>query len=161
MPDSKRDYWLILITSLIAISFGVVFVARHLDSPSDGARIVPGGITSEGALVNPLRGGVLQQDDLVVVVEGRSLEAWAGSLFGNSSPPPAWNKGETLHYSVIRDGNPLDVRVTLGPYPLREVFTNTWGTIVFALIFFGGGSISLDTAIFHAPRKGPGKGPSK
>ena len=29
--------------------------------------------------------------------------------------------------------------------------------MAFALIFFGGGSISLDTAIFHAPKKGPGK----
>ena len=27
----------------------------------------------------------------------------------------------------------------------------------FALIFFGGGAISLDTAIFHGPRKGPSK----
>jgi len=33
--------------------------------------------------------------------------------------------------------------------------------MAFALIFFGGGPISLDSAIFHAPRKGPGKGPSK
>jgi putative oxidoreductase len=29
--------------------------------------------------------------------------------------------------------------------------------MAFALIFFGGGPISLDTAIFHAPRKGPSK----
>ena len=29
--------------------------------------------------------------------------------------------------------------------------------MAFALIFFGGGPISLDTAIFHAPRKAPSK----
>ena len=29
--------------------------------------------------------------------------------------------------------------------------------MAFALVFFGGGSISLDTAIFHGPKKGPGK----
>jgi uncharacterized membrane protein YphA (DoxX/SURF4 family) len=29
--------------------------------------------------------------------------------------------------------------------------------MAFALILFGGGPISLDTAIFHAPRKGPSK----
>ena len=29
--------------------------------------------------------------------------------------------------------------------------------MAFALIFFGGGSISLDTAIFHGPKKGPSK----
>ena len=29
--------------------------------------------------------------------------------------------------------------------------------MAFALIFFSGGSISLDTAIFHGPRKGPSK----
>ncbi|MGH9670094.1 MAG: DoxX family protein [Terriglobales bacterium] len=29
--------------------------------------------------------------------------------------------------------------------------------MAFALIFFGGGPISLDTAIFHGPKKGPSK----
>lgn len=36
-------------------------------------------------------------------------------------------------------------------------FSLALAAMAFTLIFFGGGSISLDTAIFHAPRKGPSK----
>ena len=36
-------------------------------------------------------------------------------------------------------------------------FSLALAAMAFLLIFFGGGPISLDTALFHAPRKGPSK----
>ncbi|NJN43336.1 MAG: hypothetical protein HC806_00395, partial [Anaerolineae bacterium] len=120
MSSSQRDYWLILITSLIAIGFGVAFVARHLNAASDGARIVPGEVMADGVMVSPLRNVGLQPGDWVVAVEGRSLEDWAGNLFGRRLPLPAWGLDEVVWYSVVRDGKVMDVPIKLGPYPLWE-----------------------------------------
>ena len=47
-------------------------------------------------------------------------------------------------YSVLRDGTPVDVPVTLGSYPLDAIWQEGWSTIVFALVF---ALIALYTAL--------------
>jgi two-component system NarL family sensor kinase len=137
MPASRSAFWLTLIGALFAISFGAAFVLRHLQMASDGARLEPGGnaLTLAGVVVTSLRPipGGLQTGDIVLAVNGRSLESWSQNLFGGRYVPPAWTVGETLQYRVMRGGQPSEIQVRLDRYPLIAIIRSNWGTIAFAL----------------------------
>jgi two-component system NarL family sensor kinase len=139
MPSSRRDYWPTLIISLIAISFGVIFVGRHIANPSDGARLEPGenALTPNGLIVTPLRQGSsgLQAGDLVIAVEGRSIESWAQSLFDHKELPSTWKLGQTVSYTIVRGNRSLDLPVRLVKYPFWNAVRINWGTIAYAAIY--------------------------
>ena len=73
--------------------------------------------------------------DVVVAVDGVSMETWAQALLDPTVSRPHWRFGQTVTYSVLRDGTPVDVPVTLGSYPLDAIWQEDWSTIVFALVF--------------------------
>jgi two-component system NarL family sensor kinase len=128
----------ILITSLVAISLGAAFVIQRTTQPSDGARLNPGtiAILPQGVVVTPLRDepGGLQAGDIVLAVNGSSLNSWAQTLFGRSEPD-RWQYGQTVHYTLLRNGQNLDIPIILGSYPFRENLRANWGLIVFALVY--------------------------
>ena len=72
---------------------------------------------------------------MVVAVDGVSMESWAQALLDPTVSRPHWRFGQTVTYSVLRDGTPVDVPVTLGSYPLDAIWQEDWSTIVFALVF--------------------------
>src|SRR5207344_3518031 len=88
-------------------------------------------------MVTPLREqpGGLRAGDIVVAVDGASMESWAAALADPTAQRPHWRFGQTVTYSVLRHGAPLDLRVTLGSYPLDAVWQEDWSTLVFALMF--------------------------
>ncbi len=66
----------------------------------------------------PLRNTDLRAGDVLVAVEGipfEQLESAAARL--SPRPPENWRFGEVVRYTVQRDGQDVDVMVTLGPQP--------------------------------------------
>src|SRR5262245_34755908 len=112
------------------------FLALHLLTPSDGARVPPGqaAALAGGLPLEPLRPGGVEAGDVLLAVNGHSVAELARTL---SRPGPTgitWTAGQSLRYTVERGGVARDVSVTLGAYPLGAVLANNWGSIMFALV---------------------------
>jgi two-component system, NarL family, sensor kinase len=115
------------------------FLWADLTSPSDGTRVDPGntGWQRQGVVVVPLvpqRGG-LQTGDLIVAVDGHSLESWTGALFRPGATIPHFSKGQRITYSVVRGKQHLEVPVWLSAYPLGATLSTNWGMLVFIVVF--------------------------
>jgi hypothetical protein len=140
MQQPARTRFAVIVVAIIAVLLGVAFLVLHLLSPFDGARLAPEGSvwTPDGVIVTPIQQqpGGLQQGDVVVAVAGRSVESWAqAALFDLGLARPQWHVGQTITYTVVRDGQRLDVPVILEPYPLGTILVHEWSTILFALVF--------------------------
>ncbi|MGH2557554.1 MAG: hypothetical protein ACRDJH_00710, partial [Thermomicrobiales bacterium] len=122
-PD--RSSIVVLAVVLAALLPAAALVALHLDAPSDGAILGEGqqAWTRDGVIVTVLdeRPGGLRDGDLVVAVNGRSLEAWAGNLFHPGRWHAELRRGETATYTVERAGRRLDLTIEPGSYPLGSV----------------------------------------
>jgi len=81
--------------------------------------------------------GSLRPGDVVVAVEGRSLEEWAEAVFQLTAPRLPFQMTPT--YTVVRDGERLEIPVSLGPYPLAAIVAHHWGVILYLLILQVGG----------------------
>src|SRR6185312_9283895 len=153
-PDRARVAVLLAAAAMVAL--GVAFVWLHLASPSDGARIDPNRQPwrENGVMVTSLRSqpGSLRTGDVVVAIDGKSLESWAQALANPTTLRPEWQVGQVVTYSIIRDGATMDVPVTLGAYPLDGVWQEGWSTIVFALVFAG---IALYTVLRRTGETAP------
>ena len=148
MRYPERARLSILLASALMVALGVAFVWLQITTPSDGARLDPGqpAWRSNGVVVTPLReqSSGLRAGDVVVAVDGVSMKTWAQALLDPTVSRPHWRFGQTVTYSVLRDGTPVDVPVTLGSYPLDAIWQEDWSTIVFALVF---ALIALYTAL--------------
>jgi two-component system, NarL family, sensor kinase len=131
--------WIVLVISGLALALGVGFVWLHLASPSDGARLEPGQRTwiPGGVVVSPLERhpGGLEPGDVIVAIDGRSMEAWKEGLFALNAPHSQWQFDQTITYTVQRDGHLLNVPVTLGKYPWRELIQEDWSLLLYLLVF--------------------------
>lgn len=61
------------------------------------------------------------------------MELWAQTLFRIDSPRPGWAVGDTVVYTVLRNGERLNVPVTIGRYPPLLLLMRYWSVILFAL----------------------------
>ena len=129
----------VVVIAITAVLLGATFLLFHLLSPFDGARLAPGQPywSSGGVVVTPIeqQSGGLAPGDVVVTVEGKSMEAWAQALFQPGLARPQWHIGQTVTYTVLRNGQRLEVPVTLEPYPLGAIVLHEWSTVLFALVF--------------------------
>jgi hypothetical protein len=127
--------WCLAITFL---SLSIWFVVLRILTPSDGARQEPGGqgITPDGllitTLVDPPAG--LRDGDIVVAVNGLSLNDRLRSLFKGDIPKMDWKFDQVVTYTVLRDGVSADVPVRLGRYPWLRVLRINWSTILVVFI---------------------------
>ena len=89
MQQPARTRFAVITFSLIAVLLGVAFLLLHLTGPSDGARLAPGepDWRPDGVIVTPIKeqSSGLQQGDVVVAVEGSSIE------FMDSGASRAWS----------------------------------------------------------------------
>jgi signal transduction histidine kinase len=117
-------------------SLFLAFLGLHLITPSDGARFPPDEpkFAGHGPRLEMLRPGSLRSGDVLLAVDGRSLASLAGQLTQWQRPGAQWTFGQTLQYTVERDGAVLEVPVTLGRYPLGGVLAANWGSLLFAVI---------------------------
>ncbi|MBM3179256.1 MAG: hypothetical protein FJZ86_02770 [Chloroflexi bacterium] len=135
---SNRPTVFVLIVAAIAVSLAAAFLTLHVLTPSDGARLQPGDPVwrADGVIVTPLveQPDGLQSGDRVIAVAGRSMEDWAQALFQMGVSRPNWQFGQTIIYTVLRDGQPQDIQVALGRYPFGAILRKDYGTILFALL---------------------------
>ncbi len=132
-----RARFTVILLACGVLFLGVVFLLLHITGPSDGTRLSPGQSVwrPDGVAVTPLHPGGLHQGDVVVAVEGKSLESWAQGLFEFGAARPQWRVGQTITYTVLRHGHSLDVPVTLEAYSLGTIVGQEWSTILYALVF--------------------------
>ncbi|MBI3740944.1 MAG: hypothetical protein HY257_04205 [Chloroflexi bacterium] len=134
--NNRRANMLVIAISIVIALSAATFILLHTTSPFDGAHLQPGERVwkSNGVQVTPLatsRAG-LQRGDIVIAVEGKSIEAWVRALLSVNSARPAWKIGQTVVYTVERDGNRVEVPIILRAYSLAEIFNEYWGMILFA-----------------------------
>ena len=129
----------VLIVAAGILAAAAAFVGLRLATPSDGARFEPGQAVwrADGVVVTPLQEqpGGLRRGDVVVAVDGRRMEAWARALFNPVFPRPRWQIGQTVPYTVVRDGRTTHLAVPLAGYPLGAVLLKGWSTILYGLVF--------------------------
>jgi two-component system, NarL family, sensor kinase len=133
----ERTRLIVMLVTISIILLGVAFVGLHFATPSDGARLVAVQSTwrADGVVVTTLREqpGGLRTGDVVVAVDGTSLNSFADNVANPLMPRPEWHTGQIVTYTVLRDGARMDIPVTLGAYPIDEIWSQDWSTIVFAL----------------------------
>lgn len=117
------------------LALAAAFLSWHLDLPSDGARLEPGEQVwkPNGILVTPLEDGrnPLRPGDIVIAVDGRTMEAWAEAIFQPGFAQWAPTIGRTLTYTVLRDGRRIDLTLSPVPYPLQAILARNWSTLLF------------------------------
>jgi hypothetical protein len=117
----------------------IAFVVLHIVTPSDGAHMDPtvDSWRRDGIVLTPLEPGTspLRAGDVLVAVEGQSLETWAEQLFRLDRPRPQWEFGQTVMYTVRRGGAVVDVPVLMGRLPLGQIIANQTGNFLAALLF--------------------------
>jgi two-component system, NarL family, sensor kinase len=123
-----------LVLAALALGLAAAYFGLRAAGPFDGARLRlqepfwrPDGVVVARPAPGPPG---LREGDRVVAVEGRSLEAWAKDLFSPGAPHPRWRVGQTVTYTVVRDGHPLDVAIVLVPYPIGRVAQEELGLVL-------------------------------
>ncbi|HET8587786.1 MAG TPA: histidine kinase, partial [Candidatus Limnocylindria bacterium] len=123
---------LVVAVAAAMLAIALLAIAYRLSSPSDGTRAgyVTSSLSGDGLAIERISGAdtPLRTDDRVVAVDGADLDA---ALFGAASASDA------PRYAVDRNGERLDLRVPMAPYPLGDVLLESWGTLLFCLAMLG------------------------
>jgi len=126
---SYRAHLPLIALSVFLVALPLAFLWVHVTTPFSNGRLQPGtnAMTETGVVVTPLEAGPpgLEDGDVVTAVGGRSLEAWV------LMPGGRWQLGDTVPFSVIRNGERAEIDVTLASYPLGAVLQREWGTVIF------------------------------
>jgi signal transduction histidine kinase len=137
MLRRARTHWLFPLTAISLLSLGLSFVLVRALTPYDGARLEPGqqAWLPNGVLISPLTetAGGLQSGDLITAVEGKRMDERAQSLvrFDSLHLTPAF--GQTITYSVLRNGQALEVQAMQTAYPFSALLLQYWGIYVVVL----------------------------
>ncbi len=137
---NSRASLAVLLVSIFFITLAALFFFLRVTTPSDGARILSGRADAwqpNGVAIAPIveQPSGLRDGDVVIAIDGRALESYAETWFDWRAPRPQWRVGQTLTYTLLRDGRAQDVPVTLTRYPFWNVLAREWGVVVFALSF--------------------------
>src|SRR5215212_1042276 len=99
--------WLVLAIAIGYLVAGLVDTLLAFQQPTDGWFYD----TSDGAIVEFSQGGAepLRPGDRVVAVAGRALHPEDISI----GPPPGWQLGAKVPYTVVRDGATIELEVPL------------------------------------------------
>jgi hypothetical protein len=112
-----------------------MFLVIRLVLLGDGAQIALDytRITVEGFMVKPFAPapGGLRAGDVVVAVEGRSIDDWLHDAATGQWGRAKWNGKQALGYTVARDGRVMVVAVPLTPYPLGPALAEDWSFYLF------------------------------
>lgn len=124
-----------LVLGGLFLALAAAFLYEQLSLPSDGAWLEPGQPVwrPNGVLVSPLEGGSspLKPGDVVIAVEGRSLEAWAQAIFQPGFPRQVLRTDKVLAYTVLREGRQIDLAIPPLPYPLGAILARNWTVVLF------------------------------
>ena len=126
-----------LLFALVCLLLPLIYIIYNLATPYDGARLDRGTTVflPEGVELAPYEtdGGSFQRGDILVAVDGVSLAERATAFFSPDS------NGATASpvYTILRDGELLEIRVESGPYPWRQVLAEHANVFLFFLLSQG------------------------
>ena len=129
--------WLTWLFGGFCLFLAGIVLAYQLITPSDGARIEknPQAWDSRGVwLLSYTQSNGLQDNDLLVAIDGEPVVRLVERLFQPGVEPLAWTIGQTVVYQVWRDGEILDIPIRLGRQPLAEILAAHWGVLLYAVI---------------------------
>jgi hypothetical protein len=117
--------------AVFMLTVAVLFTGYRLAVPSDGGAggYVTTGWTADGMTVaSARRDSPLQAGDVVTSVNGVPLSTWLSGAPGITRP--ALRAGDSLSYTVVRNGEVLTLAVPMTGYPLADVLLANWGTLL-------------------------------
>lgn len=138
LTANQRELFISLLIAISSVILTAIFVWLRLTSPSDGARFNYSVFAwkPEGIAVTPIGNlpNDLHDDDIVTAVDDRPLESWIKDLF----VPITWGSdqvmGQTLAYTIMRDGETHELAIHLGRFPINEILSAYWGPLLFAFV---------------------------
>jgi two-component system, NarL family, sensor kinase len=123
--------------ALACLLMPAIFIIYLVTSPSDGFRLesTTRVFTPEGVVLTPHgeSDSPLRQGDILVAINGVSIEERSRTFFTGDARSRIDGAGSPLLYSVLRNGEFLQVEVDLGPFPWQKVLANHWGVFLFIL----------------------------
>jgi hypothetical protein len=63
------------------------------------------------------------------------MTVWADALWRPRSLRSNWKLGETVEYTVIRQGEQLEMPVLLDRQPVQAILSRNWSVLLFAVVF--------------------------
>lgn len=138
-PGSTYRRALVLALAVFGLLADGIFIWYRLTLPSTSAHIRPDTYDwlPDGVIVTPINAppSGLQTGDLVIAANGRTLADWAEPLLQPNVPRPAFQEGDVIEFTVVRQGQTRIVREPLRRYPLAGVLAPHGGTLAFVLAF--------------------------
>jgi signal transduction histidine kinase len=119
---------------IAALGIGTTFLWLRATLPSEPALISSDDWpwSAEGVAVRSIGDGPFRDGDVIVAIDGRSLEAWAESAVGTrseqSGPLPA-----VMTFDVLRDGRPVSLQVALERPSLAALLTPGLALLIFTI----------------------------
>lgn len=124
--------WGLLTGSLV---LAVAFVGLRAFMPSDGARIAfyGDGWSDAGVRIAPIDTPApgLEDGDLVVAVDGRSIDSWLGAATDRTAGRP--DPAAAIRYDVVRAGVPVATSVTWAPPAIGATLLAGWSVLLFSM----------------------------
>ena len=151
---SPSSYLVLAAAALVLLS-SLLFLAARVILPGDRSAILLEELPESaaalaaqgrnGLAVEPLiDGSSLAEGDIVLGVEGRSLDDWLEGQFTGLKQAPKLDSGQISKYALLREGKEMEVHVQLGVYPLGQELQRRWSLYFFllylAVVCSGGGS---------------------
>jgi hypothetical protein len=122
-----RSSWITLAVGLVTLTLGVMVTVASYGIPADGWMVYTGDSAryENPVYVTSLPGANpnLQPGDMLLEVDGvpfELLESRAATL--NPERPANWELGETVRYTILRDGLETSVPITLQRPPLALLY---------------------------------------
>lgn len=140
--------------SLLLLTFVLFGVAgwciwSRVTSPTDGATISPAdnAVAINHVIVSAIEpDSVLRLGDEVLAIDGQPLAERVERLPGG----PSVAAGDTLEYTILRDGDERVVTVTLRPFPLLRAIADWW-----PMLLVGALLVATSITVFWARPRDP------
>ena len=134
--------WAVFVVSWLLAALFISFIVVRVGQPTDNTRLAPGLARAwqpNGVYISPLYehpddANSIQNDDLLIAVDGIPLANITEGLMGGPRFVPSLQLDEQRIYSVVRDGRQLDLIVRPTPYPFSAILRNGWGLLLCAFL---------------------------
>jgi signal transduction histidine kinase len=131
----REPFMLLTITvAIAALLIGLAFLWLRASLPSEQVVVSSDDWpwTAEGVAVRPIGDSPFREGDVVVAIDGRSLESWAESAAAGgrdrTDPLPA-----VMTFDVIRDGRPVSLRVAMDQPSVIDLLAPGLALLIFTI----------------------------
>jgi signal transduction histidine kinase len=128
----KTLFWLWSSIFLLCLLVGVGLIWIYTGMPVDGATGDLESFSSRGFLVQWLleeRPGGLRVGDVIVRGGGHTVDEW----LDGAQREPQWAPGGLVTYEILRDGQLLELPISLAPVPTRAIVDRWWQQLLVSL----------------------------